>query len=92
MEIWKILIIVFAAISVVAFFMYGIDKAKAKREKFRISEKALLLASFFGGAVGGFCAMQIFRHKTKHWYFNAVNIIGLVWQIGLIAFLCVKGI
>ena len=90
MELWQIILIVFAVISVVNFFMYGIDKRRAKKGKWRISEKALLLTSFFGGAVGGFTAMQLFRHKTKHWYFNVVNILGLLWQIGLVVFLFIK--
>lgn len=90
MELWQIFLIVFAVISVVNFFMYGIDKRKAKKGKWRISEKALLLTSFFGGAVGGFTAKQLFRHKTKHWYFNVVNIMGLLWQIGLVIFLFIK--
>lgn len=90
MELWQIFLVVFAVISVVNFFMYGIDKRRAKKGKWRISEKALLLTSFFGGAVGGFTAMQLFRHKTKHWYFNVVNIIGLLWQIGLVVFLFIR--
>ena len=87
MDFWQILVIIFSILSVITFFMYGIDKFKAQRGKWRISEKALLVSSFIGGAVGGFLAMQLFRHKTKHWYFNVVNILGLVWQIGLIAWL-----
>ena len=87
MDFWQILVIIFGILSVITFFMYGIDKFKAQKGKWRISEKALLVSSFIGGAVGGFLAMQLFRHKTKHWYFNVVNILGLVWQIGLIAWL-----
>jgi uncharacterized membrane protein YsdA (DUF1294 family) len=87
MDFWQILVIIFSILSVITFFMYGIDKFKAQRGKWRISEKALLISSFIGGAVGGFLAMQLFRHKTKHWYFNVVNILGLMWQIGLIAWL-----
>ena len=87
MDFWEILAVIFGVLSVITFFMYGIDKFKAQRGKWRISEKALLISSFIGGAVGGFLAMQLFRHKTKHWYFNVVNILGLVWQIGLIAWL-----
>ncbi|MBQ9704553.1 MAG: DUF1294 domain-containing protein [Clostridia bacterium] len=90
MDFYQILIIIFGALSLVTFFMYGIDKFKAQRGKWRISEKALLISSFIGGAVGGFLAMQLFRHKTKHWYFNVVNIIGLVWQIGLVVLLVLK--
>ena len=82
---WYLLIINF-----VAFYLYWDDKRRAKKGKWRISEKALLLTSFFGGAVGGFTAMQLFRHKTKHWYFNVVNILGLLWQIGLVTFLVIK--
>jgi uncharacterized membrane protein YsdA (DUF1294 family) len=87
MDFWEILAIIFGVLSVITFFMYGVDKFKAQRGKWRISEKALLISSFIGGAVGGFLAMQLFRHKTKHWYFNVVNILGLMWQIGLIAWL-----
>ena len=89
MDFWQILVIIFGILSVITFFMYGIDKFKAQRGKWRISEKALLVSSFIGGAVGGFLAMQLFRHKTKHWYFNVVNILGLVWQIGLIVWLAI---
>ena len=89
MDFWEILVIIFGILSVITFFMYGIDKFKAQRGKWRISEKALLISSFIGGAVGGFLAMQLFRHKTKHWYFNVVNILGLIWQIGLIVWLAI---
>jgi uncharacterized membrane protein YsdA (DUF1294 family) len=84
-----IAIIAFAAISLVTFCLYGADKSKAKRGAWRIPEKTLLLCSFLGGAVGGSLAMSLFRHKTKHWYFVAVNAIGLVWQVGLVILLAV---
>ena len=82
-----IAIIIFAAMSLVAFVLYGADKRKAKRGQWRIPEKVLLLWSFLGGAIGGSAAMLLFRHKTKHWYFVAVNAIGVLWQIALIIFL-----
>ena len=50
-----LLIIVMAAIafmSIVSFILYGVDKSKAKREKWRIPEAVLLGWGFFGGAVG----------------------------------------
>ena len=76
---------VFAVLSLITFCLYGADKSKAKRGAWRIPEKTLLLFSFFGGAIGGSMAMSMFRHKTKHWYFVAVNAIGLVWQIAAVA-------
>ena len=47
----------------------GVDKAKAKRHTWRIPEKRLFLISFFGGSLGTWAGMYLFRHKTKHWYF-----------------------
>ena len=67
-------------LSIIAFIAYGVDKKKAKSGKWRTKEKTLLLLSFLGGAFGGYAAMLIFRHKTKgeHWYFTAVNWLGLI--------------
>jgi uncharacterized membrane protein YsdA (DUF1294 family) len=70
-------------LSVIAFFAYCIDKGKAKKGAWRTPEKVLLGLSFFGGAIGGYAAMFVFRHKTKHWYFHVVNLLGLAWQIAL---------
>ena len=84
-------LIALGVVSFVAFAMYGVDKLKAINGDWRISEKALLLTSFFGGALGGLLGMQLFRHKTKHWYFYAVNILGIIWQVALVIFLWVKG-
>ena len=72
-----------AVMSFVTFVLYGADKSKARRGSWRISEKTLLLASLFGGALGGFLAMQIFRHKTKHWYFIAINLFGIALHVTL---------
>lgn len=76
-----------AATSLITFLLYAVDKKRAVDKKWRIPEKTLLSASFFGGAVGGYLAMQIVRHKTRRWYFHAVNLLGLAWQIGLLAYL-----
>lgn len=62
------------------FALYGIDKYKAVHNKWRISEKALLLTSFAFAAPGALLGMKIFHHKTHKWYFWAVGLIGLVWQ------------
>ena len=54
----------------IAFVLYGIDKYRATRQMWRISEKTLLLIGAFGGSVGAFLGMQLFHHKTKHWKFK----------------------
>ena len=76
------------AMSLIAFICYGSDKGRARRGEWRIPEKVLLGLSFFGGSVGGLLGMNAFRHKTKHWYFWAVNLAGLVWQAVAAYFLC----
>ena len=80
-----------AALSVIALLLYAIDKRKAKKKRWRIPEKTLLLLGFLGGAAGALLGMNLFRHKTKHWYFWAVNLVGLLWQAALLVFLYVKG-
>lgn len=84
-----IFLVIIAAMSVIAFILYGADKSRAKRGKWRIKESVLLGVGFFGGAVGALLAMKLFRHKTKHWYFTVINLIGLILQIALFVFLFV---
>ena len=72
----------FAAVNLVAFILMGIDKQRAKKHLWRIPEKALFLAVILGGGIGGTAGMFFFRHKTRHWYFHAVGILGL---LGLLA-------
>ena len=80
----KVLLIFFGAMSLITFFLYGIDKLKAKLNAWRIPEKVLLRFSFFGGGLGGALGMLIFHHKTNHWSFVFVNVLGVILQIGAI--------
>lgn len=67
--------------SIITFILYGVDKLKSKNNAWRIKEATLLLFSFLGGAIGGYVAMLVFHHKTKHWYFTLVNIFGFVLHV-----------
>ena len=53
-------------VNVVTFFTYGIDKYKANKGKWRISEATLLLMAFWGGSIGAGLGMKAFHHKTMH--------------------------
>ncbi|MDN4013411.1 DUF1294 domain-containing protein [Chryseobacterium gambrini] len=53
------------AINFFSFIIYRADKRKAEKHERRISEKKLLAVSFFGGTLGAFLAMVIFRHKIS---------------------------
>ena len=48
------------------FLIYGLDKLKARTEKWRISEKTLLLLALFFGGTGALIGMGVFHHKTQH--------------------------
>ncbi len=80
MTAWKLYAAFLLAMSLAAFILYGADKRKAKTKRWRTKEKTLLLCGVFGGAVGALLGMQTFRHKTKHWYFWAVNLAALLLQ------------
>lgn len=60
-----------AAINLLAFFAYGGDKLRAKvKGARRAPEKVLFALALLGGSGGALLGMQIFRHKTRHWYFR----------------------
>ena len=71
-------------ISLLTFLMYGADKQKAKKHKWRIPEKTLLGLCIVGGFFGGLLGMQVFHHKTKHWNFYAINILALILWVFII--------
>ncbi len=52
------------------FFVYGIDKWKAKHLKWRISEATLLGLAIIGGSIGAWLGMKTWHHKTMHWKFK----------------------
>ena len=52
-------------INIVAFAAYGIDKRRAVRHLFRISESTLLCLAAVGGSAGAFIGMRVFHHKTR---------------------------
>ena len=82
----KIYLIYIAVLSVITLILYGIDKIKAINDWYRIPEAVLLSSSLLGGGVGGIVGMLLFRHKTKHWYFFAVNIIASMLHASVLFF------
>ena len=75
-----------AAISLVAIFATIIDKSAAKRSSNRISERALILVSVFGGSVAMLLTMRLIRHKTKHAKFMIGIPVIIVLQIAAVVF------
>ena len=73
-----------------AFALMGIDKAKAKAGAWRIPEKTLFLVTALFGGLGGTLGMNVFRHKTKHWYFKYGFPALLVIQLAVLAWVLPK--
>ena len=69
MNFHSITLIYLLLMNLIGFAVMGIDKYKAKKHLWRISEKTLFLFFFLGGSAGTLLGMYTFRHKTRHWYF-----------------------
>ena len=70
-----------AAVSLLTGGLYALDKSRAIARGRRIPERVLLLLGFLGGAPGALPAMLLCRHKTRLWYFWAVNLSAMCWII-----------
>ena len=80
-----ILIIYLILINLLGFFLYGLDKAKAKRKGGRIPERTLLWVARLGGGAGCWLGMVLFRHKTKHIRFKIlVPLWTMIWTVGVV--------
>ena len=79
----KAILIYLLAINVVTFIVYGIDKYKAKHDKWRISEATLLLLAVFGGSVGAWLGMKVWHHKTMHKKFKYGVPVIFILQVAL---------
>ena len=89
MEALKILLIYLAAVNLLALLCFGIDKSRARRNRFRISEGSLLSLAVFGGCIGALLGMFVFHHKTaKPKFFIGVPVI-LVLQILVVVMILV---
>ena len=76
------------AINLIAFAAFGLDKAKARRGDYRISEATLLWLAFLGGTLGAYAGRALFRHKTRKQPFNSylfqITVVQVLVSGGLI--------
>lgn len=82
----KLLLIYLLIINAAGFLLMLVDKLKAKRNRWRIPERNLMLTAFLGGSVGCLLGMYLFRHKTLHPKFTmgiplilALQIVTAIW-------------
>ena len=75
------------AVNIVTFLLYGIDKYKAKKGRWRISEAILLLMAVIGGSIGAWAGMRLWHHKTMHKKFKYGIPIIIIIQVALAVYL-----
>ena len=77
-------------INVIAFLVYGIDKLKAKRGKWRIPEATLLLLAIIGGSIGAWLGMKVWHHKTMHKKFRYGLPLIILLQLSAVLYFLVR--
>ena len=77
-------------VNVITFVVYGIDKLKAKKGKWRVPETTLLLLAIVGGSVGAWCGVKVWHHKTMHAKFKYGIPLIMAMQAGLLVCLITK--
>ncbi|MBR5225488.1 MAG: DUF1294 domain-containing protein [Clostridia bacterium] len=75
--------ILWLLLNVAVFLLYGIDKLKAKKNKWRIPERTLLTGTWLMGGVGAFLGMRTFRHKTQHLSFKVSAVGGMIISVAV---------
>lgn len=86
----KIALVYLVLINVLGFAQMGLDKRRARKEKWRVPEARLFLVALLGGSLGSWLGMQVFHHKTKHITFVVGMPAILLMQIIVTAVLCSK--
>lgn len=82
-----VLICILAAVNIIAFIVYGVDKHKARNDSMRISEKTLLILAVLFGAIGAWLGMTTWHHKTKKPKFYITVPVLAILQAALIIYL-----
>lgn len=82
----KILYCYLIAVNLFTFCLYGIDKSKARKNQWRISEFQLIFWAIVGGSIGAWAGMQFWHHKTKHVKFRIGIPVIILIQLLLLFF------
>lgn len=91
LEMYQFEIALFA-LNLLTLAAFGIDKLKARSNRWRIPEAALLWLALLGGTPGAYAGRALFRHKTRKQPFSgrlhavaAVQVValgvGLAWWV-----------
>ena len=86
----KYLLAYLVIINAVGFLIMLADKRKAKKNLWRIPERAMMSTAVSGGSLGILLGMYTVRHKTKHLKFTIGVPVILAVQILIAVFTLMK--
>lgn len=78
------MLVYLAAVSIVTFITWGVDKFRARAGQWRVSERVLFGMTLLGGAFGALAGMVLFRHKTRKPLFWLVVGVGCIFYAVLL--------
>ena len=87
---WQNIVIYLIIINVIGFLAMGLDKWKAKNDRWRIPENSLFTLTLLGGGIGTIAGMYTFRHKTQKPQFTIGMPAILILEIILVIYLLIK--
>lgn len=87
MDTITLILLYIGLVNVFAFILYGIDKLKAQKSKWRVPESTLIGIAIIGGSIGAWSGMKVWHHKTLHKKFKYGILLILVAQIALCIYL-----
>lgn len=91
LDIFLLIVIFYVILNLITFSLYGLDKRKAVKNQYRISESRLIWTGLIG-PFGALAGMKVFRHKTQKtkfkliYVFVALHVILIafvIWKFGL---------
>ena len=65
-HVWLFLGICVLVLNLFGFIQFGVDKNRAQKGQWRVSEASLFATALLGGSIGCIVGMKVFHHKTKH--------------------------
>ena len=86
-EMMNIILYYLLAVNIATFLLNGIDKYKAKKNQWRISEATLLTMAAIGGSIGAWAGMRLWHHKTMHKKFKHGIPVIMIMQVCLVVYL-----
>ena len=85
----KLLIVYLLIINAATFIIFGLDKWKARHDRWRVPESVLMFLAIIGGSPAAILAMRTFHHKTnKNKFAFGIPIILFLQLSALIFYFC----